>query len=158
METPTVFNQNKVWRLAKTYVLLLCFLPICLYLSCCYYITRQIKDFIGMTTKVEIGSKKETVVINGGKMQKSLMICKWFGQAGYNVVVIESPRYYLCSTRFSKYCTKFYTVTDCRENPEKYKTEIIKICKENNAKIWLPICAPASEKLDSEIAKTLKSE
>lgn len=161
-EAPTVFNQNKVWRLAKTYVLLLAFLPICLCLSWCYYITRQIKDLIATitmrSTKVEIGSKKQTIVINGGKMQKSLMICKWFGQAGYNVVVIESPRYWACSTRFSKYCTKFYTVTDCRESPEKYKTEIIKICKENNAQIWFPICAPASEKLDSEIAKILKTE
>lgn len=132
-EAPTMFNQNKVWRLAKTYVLLLCFLPICLSLSWCYYWARQIKDWIAFftcsSTKVDIGSRKQTIVINGGKMQKSLMICKWFGKAGYNVVVIESPRYYLCSTRFSKYCTKFYTVTDCRENPEKYKAEIIKICK-----------------------------
>ena len=82
-------------------------------------------------------------------------MCKWFGQAGYRVIVIESPRYWACSTRFSKYCTKFYTVTDCRENPEKYKSEIIDICKKENADVWFPVCAPASEQLDSEIADIL---
>lgn len=103
-----------------------------------------------------MGSKNKTVVINGGKMQKSLLCVKWFGQAGYNVIVVETQRYWVSSSRFSKYCTKFYTVSDCRTNPEKYKAEIVKICKDHNAEYFIPVCAPASEKLDAEIAKMVK--
>jgi len=34
--------------------------------------------------------------------------------------------------------------------------DLVRICKENNAKIFIPACAPATEKLDSIVGQELE--
>ena len=53
---------------------------------------------------------------------------------------------------------KFYTVTCPRQDPKSYKMEIAKILEAERVDIFIPVCSPASEYWDSEIATLAKAK
>ena len=86
------------------------------------------------------------------------MFVRWFGRAGYKVILIETEMFWCSGAKFSKYVDKFYTVSDAIKYPKQYKTDILNICKRHNVDWFIPVCAPATEQLDSEIATELKKQ
>lgn len=88
-------------------------------------------------------------------MYKSTLLVKWLGAAGYDIILVETEKFWCSGSRFSKYVTKFCTVPDAITKPKEYVQELVRICKENDAKIFIPVCAPATEKLDSEVGSQL---
>jgi carbamoylphosphate synthase large subunit len=88
-------------------------------------------------------------------MSKACMFVRWFGRAGYKVILIETEKFWCSGTRFSKYVHKFYTVSDAIKFPKQYKQDILEICKRHNIDMFIPVCAPATEQLDSEITTEL---
>lgn len=90
-------------------------------------------------------------------MSKSLYMVRWFGEAGHKVILCETPRYWCSGARFSKYVTNFYTVTDFKEDQEKYIDDMMKIIKKHNVDMYIPVCSPASEAIEAEIATKIKS-
>lgn len=86
-------------------------------------------------------------------MYKSTLFVKWLGKAGYDIVLVETEKFWCSGSRFSKYVKKFYTIADALTKPEKYVEDLVAICKDNNAKMFIPACAPATEKLDSIVGQ-----
>jgi len=70
---------------------------------------------------------------------------------------VETEKFWCSGSRFSKYVTKFCTISDALTKPEQYVNDLVKICKDNNANFFIPVCAPATEKLDSIVGQQVKS-
>lgn len=116
------------------------YIPICLIATLKYYLLSN------DTTQPK---KNITIVITGAKMYKSTLFVKWLGKAGYDIILVETEKFWCSGSKFSKYVKKFYTVADALSQPEQYVNDLLRICKENNAKMFIPACAPATEQLDS---------
>jgi len=101
--------------------------------------------------------KKKTIVITGAKMYKSTLLVKWFGKAGYDIVLVETEKFWCSGSRFSKYVKKFCTVPDALITPNQYVKELVKVCKNNNAVMFIPVCAPATEMLDAIVGQQVES-
>lgn len=146
------FEENRTFRAVKTLLLLsllaFVYIPICLVAKLNHYLLCKGK---------RVKKNGITVVVTGAKMYKSTMIVKWLGQAGYDVVLVETEKFWCSGSRFSKYVSKFCTVSDAKKHPKKYVEELYKICMDHNAKVFLPACAPATEELDSIVGSKLKS-
>lgn len=146
-----VFEDNRRYRAFKTlfylFILALMFVPICIWTKLKYYLLCKSKSRQRKNVKI---------VITGAKMYKSTLMVKWLGAAGYDIILVETEKFWCSGSRFSKYVSKFCTVPDALTKPKDYVKELIKICKENDAKIFIPACAPATEQLDSEVGSELK--
>jgi len=147
-----VFEDHRKCRIVKTlaylFMLAVIYVPI--------FFVLFVKH--NLSCKAQTISKKNiTIVITGAKMYKSTLFVKWLGKAGYDIVLVETEKFWCSGSRFSKYVTKFCTISDALTKPEQYVKDLVKICKDNNAKIFIPVCAPATEKLDSIVGQKVES-
>ena len=146
-----VFEDNRRYRAVKTliylYILALMFVPICIWTKLKYYLFCRSKPRQKNNVKI---------VITGAKMYKSTLLVKWLGEAGYDIILLETEKFWCSGSRFSKYVSKFYTIPDAITKPKEYVKELVKICKENDAKIFIPACAPATEQLDAVVGNQLE--
>ena len=146
------FEEYRSFRALKTLLILsllaFVYVPICFVAKLSHYMRCKSK---------EVKKNGITVVVTGAKMYKSTMIVKWLGRAGYDVVLVETEKFWCSGSRFSKHVSKFYTVPDAKRHPEKYVQELYKICMDHKAKVFLPACAPATEELDSIVGSKLRS-
>lgn len=146
-----VFENNRRYRVVKTLFYL--FILACIYLPIC--ILAKLKHVLLCRGK-SVPKKNITIVITGAKMYKSTLFVKWLGRAGYDIILVETEKFWCSGSRFSKYVKKFYTVSDAKTMPKQYVKDLVKICKDHNAKMFIPACAPATEKLDSIVGEQLK--
>lgn len=102
-----VFEDNRRWRIFKTlfflFILAWVYIPICIFVKIRYYLNGGGK---------EAPKKNITIVITGAKMYKSTLFVKWLGKAGYDIVLVETTKFWCSGSRFSKYVTKFETIAD----------------------------------------------
>lgn len=147
-----VFEDNRRYRVAKTLVYL--FLLACIYLPICIF--TMLKNILLCRGK-STPKKNMTIVITGAKMYKSTMFVKWLGRAGYDIVLVETEKFWCSGSRFSKYVKKFYTMSCALKQPEQYVKDLVKICKDNKAHMFIPVCAPATEKLDAIVGEQLQA-
>jgi len=146
------FEDNIRYRAFKTILQLI--ILACIYIPIC--IITKLRYLILSRDKAP-PRKNITIVITGAKMYKSAMFVKWMGKAGYDIILVETEKFWCSGSRFSKYVKKFVTVADALQNPDKYVEDMVSICLKNDAKIFIPVCAPATEKLDSEVGQRLKA-
>ena len=110
-----IFEEKRLYRAACTltslFILAIIYVPICLIAKLKHYLLCQ-------GTRVE--KKNVTIVITGAKMYKSTLFVKWLGKAGYDIVLVETEKFWCSGSRFSKYVKKFYTVADALTKPEQY--------------------------------------
>jgi len=106
------FEENRTFRAVKTLLILsilaFFYMPICLMAKLRYYLLCKGK---------RVKKNGITVVVTGAKMYKSTMFVKWLGQAGYDVILVETEKFWCSGSRFSKYVTKFLTVSDAKNYP-----------------------------------------
>jgi len=107
-----VFEDNRRYRAIKTliylYFLALVFIPICIWTKIRYYLLCRSKSR---------QKKNVRIVITGAKMYKSTLLVKWLGAAGYDIILVETEKFWCSGSRFSKYVTKFYTIPDAIKKP-----------------------------------------
>jgi len=101
-------------------------------------------------------NSKVSVLITGGKMTKSLLFARWFWKCGYRVVLVETPRYWICGTRFSRAVSCFYTVTPPKIDQEAYIKELERIVEKECINYFVPISAAADAVYDSIAKKKLE--
>mgnify|MGYP001434307104 CR=1 FL=1 len=122
------FEENRTFRAVKTLLLLsilaFLYIPVCILAKLRYYLLCKGK---------RVKKNGITVVVTGAKMYKSTMFVKWLGRAGYDVILVETEKFWCSGSRFSKYVTKFLTVSDAKKYPKKYVDELYKICMDHNA-------------------------
>jgi len=144
------FEDYRRYRAIKT-ILQLTILA-CIYVPIC--ILAKLRYLI-LSRKEASPKKNITVVITGAKMYKSTLFVKWMGKAGYDIILVETEKFWCSGSRFSKYVNKFCTVADALKNADQYVEDLVSICLKNDAKIFIPVCAPATEKLDSIVGNRL---
>lgn len=145
-----LFEDYRRYRAIKTImtlmILAVLYIPVLLLAKLRYY----------LSCKRSASYKKNiTIVITGAKMYKSTMLVRWFGKAGYNIILVETEKFWCSGSRFSKYVNKFYTVSCAMSKPDQYVSDIIDICKKHKCDWFIPACAPATEVLDAVIGKKL---
>ena len=151
-----LYEHRRHWRAIKTIMQLLIMLPFVLLLA----LWAVLKYLVGLQKQVanEKASKKLTILISGAKMSKSLYFVRWLGQAGHKIILIETPKYWCAGTRYSKYVDKFYTVSDLKGDGGKaYRRDIMEIAKRHEIDWFIPVCSPASEVVDSQVADDLRA-
>ena len=93
-----LLNANKQWRIYKTLFTLVLTLPFVLIVML-YTIIYELIYPRPKCTKIE--GPQKTILITGGKMLKSSLFARWFGEAGYRVILVETHKYWCCGSRFS---------------------------------------------------------
>ena len=96
-------------------------------------------------------SKK--VLITGGKMTKALQLARLFNQAGHEVTLVETDKYWLSGHRFSFAVKNFYTVPAPEKDTPGYCQGLLDIVKRENIDLVIPVSSPVASYYDS-VAKT----
>jgi len=96
------------------------------------------------------------VMVTGGKMAKSLHFARWFWKAGYKVVMVETDKYWLVGSRWSRAVTRFETIPCPRTDPEGYVNGLIQVAQKHNADFFVPVSSPAAAVSDAAAKSKLE--
>ena len=153
----SLYEAARTWRAIKTIMQLLLMLPVVLVII----IVSVILNMLGYAKRVknERDGDKKVVLVSGAKMAKSLYLIRWLGEAGHEVILFETRKYWCSGSRFSRHVKAFYTVSDPSDDEgKKYRTEILEIAERHRIDWFIPCCSPASENIDSFVADDLRSK
>ncbi|MGK7957594.1 MAG: ATP-grasp enzyme, partial [Crocosphaera sp.] len=81
-------------------------------------------------------------------------LARCFYNAGHEVIVVETNKYWLSGSRFSKAVKGFYTVLAPEKDPAGYYQGLLNIVQKENIDIFIPISSPVASYYDS-VAGTL---
>ena len=96
------------------------------------------------------------ILITGGKMTKALQLARSFHRDGHEVYLVETHKYWLSGHRFSHAVKGFFTVPVPEQEPEAYCQALLKIVKDNNIDVFIPVSSPIASYYDSLAKKTLE--
>ncbi len=89
------------------------------------------------------------ILITGGKMTKALQLSRSFQQAGHQVILVETQKYWLSGHRFSRAVSKFYTVPVPEKEPDNYTQKLLDIVKKEKIDVFIPVSSPVASYYDS---------
>ena len=98
----------------------------------------------------------KNILITGGKMTKALQLARSFHQAGHQVFLVETHKYWLSGHRFSHAVKRFYTVPAPEKDANGYSQELLKIVQKERIDVFIPVSSPVASYYDS-VAGTLLS-
>ncbi len=98
----------------------------------------------------------KNILITGGKMTKALQLARSFHQAGHQVFLVETHKYWLSGHRFSHAVKRFYTVPAPEKDANGYSQELLKIVRQEKIDVFIPVSSPVASYYDS-LAGTLLS-
>ncbi len=102
----------------------------------------------------KVAKHPKKVLITGGKMTKALQLARCFYQAGHEVSLVETHKYWLSGHRFSNAVKGFYTVDAPEKDPAGYYQGLLNIVQKENIDIFIPVSSPVASYYDS-VAGTL---
>ncbi|MBP2832036.1 hypothetical protein J8281_07515 [Aquimarina sp. U1-2] len=89
-------------------------------------------------------TSKSTVLLTGGKMTKCLQLARLFYSNGFKVVVVETPLYKYCGTRYSSSVSDFEIIPEIHSDGEDYQNELARVAQKYNADLFVPVSSPKS--------------
>ncbi|MEL4895709.1 ATP-grasp domain-containing protein [Crocosphaera sp. Alani8] len=134
--------------------LLLIVFPINLSIVLVSLIVSSIMELFG-GKKVNQNPKK--VLLTGGKMTKSLQLARSFYNAGHEVILVETDKYWLSGHRFSKAVKGFYTVPAPEKDQAGYYQGLLNIVQKENIDVFIPVSSPVASYYDSVAGNLLAS-
>ena len=99
----------------------------------------------------------KNILITGGKMTKALQLARSFHQAGHNVFLVETHKYWLSGHRFSNAVKGFYTVPAPEKDANGYSQALLKIVQTEKIDAFIPVSSPVASYYDA-VAGTVLSE
>ncbi len=102
----------------------------------------------------KVAKNPKKVLLTGGKMTKSLQLARCFYNAGHEVILVETDKYWLSGHRFSKAVKGFYTVPAPEKDQAGYYQGLLNIVQKENIDIFIPVSSPVASYYDS-VAGTL---
>ena len=96
---------------------------------------------------------RRTVLLNGGKMTKSLQLARSFHLAGHRVILVESAKYRLTGHRFSRAVDQFYCVPE--PTAPGYASALLHIVQYENVDVFVPVSSPAGSVPDAWLGTLL---
>lgn len=155
-------------RAALQIVLMLSLLPITL----TYILIETVRCYFRPVSEVSMDNPqghtdtiKHIVVLTGGKMSKTLHLCRCLRQYAdttpsvqVKIIVLEQRKFRWNATRASQAVDIFLPITSPRESPSAYMTDIINACKDYKATHFLPVAAPVEAVYDAQLKTVLERE
>ncbi|MGK7886177.1 MAG: ATP-grasp enzyme [Crocosphaera sp.] len=108
-------------------------------------------------SKRKVIKNPKKVLLTGGKMTKSLQLARCFYNAGHEVILVETDKYWLSGHRFSRAVKGFYTVPAPEKDQEGYCQGLLNIVQKENIDIFIPVSSPVASYYDS-VAGNLLAE
>jgi predicted ATP-grasp superfamily ATP-dependent carboligase len=137
-------------KTVSTLLLLLIALPFNLLLVSLALVGKVLTIPFSKSISTENGKK---VLITGGKMTKALQLARLFNEAGHEVTLVETDKYWLSGHRFSFAVKNFYTVPAPEKDTPGYCQGLLDIVKRENIDLVIPVSSPVASYYDS-VAKT----
>ncbi len=100
-------------------------------------------------SKRKVIKNPKKVLLTGGKMTKSLQLARCFYNAGHEVILVETDKYWLSGHRFSRAVKGFYTVPAPEKDQEGYCQGLLNIVQKENIDIFIPVSSPVASYYDS---------
>lgn len=104
-------------------------------------------------TLAEVDKKK--VLITGAKMTKALQMARSFYRDGHDVYLVETHKYWLSGHRFSRAVRGFFTVPAPEKDSDGYCQGLLKIVRDHDIDVFIPVSSPIASYYDSLAKKTL---
>lgn len=82
-------------------------------------------------------------------MTKCLQLARMFHSIGDRVIVLETPLYKYCGTRFSNAIDKFLLIPIIEEEGEAYQKALVNIAKEEKVDLFVPVASPKAALIDA---------
>jgi hypothetical protein len=89
-------------------------------------------------------SSGRNVLLNGGKMTKSLKLARLFKANGDRIIMAETPPYQFCGARFSNAVDDFYLIPKIAGDGAEFKQALAGISIAKNADLFVPVSSPKS--------------
>ncbi|PRP76264.1 putative ATP-grasp enzyme [Planoprotostelium fungivorum] len=126
----------------------LLFLPLSTFLlvSC-----LVIRHFQKQPQPIPNGQRK-TVLVNSGRMTKSLVLLRKFKEAGHRVILVEEHSYWFCANRWSNSVDAFYRIGNPLVDLNKYTEDLIKVIKAEGVDYFI-LVSHAGSTIEDGIAK-----
>lgn len=138
-------------RALLSVVLLTLFIPF----SLLYCVVAWIVS-IGQSQRRPVTDDSPVVLLTGGKMAKSLHFARWFWKAGYKVVMVETDKYWLVGSRWSRAVTAFETIPCPRSDAQGYVEGLVRVANKYQADYFVPVASPAAAVSDSAAKEHLE--
>ncbi|MDJ0662699.1 MAG: ATP-grasp enzyme [Crocosphaera sp.] len=106
-------------------------------------------------SKRKVIKHPKKVLITGGKMTKALQLARCFYNAGHEVILVETDKYWLSASRFSKAVQGFYTVPAPEKDQAGYYQGLLNIVQKENIDIFIPVSSPVASYYDSVVGTLL---
>ena len=87
----------------------------------------------------KVAKNPKKVLLTGAKMTKCFQLASSFLNAGHEVILVETDKYWLSGHRFSKAVKVFYTVPAPDKAPEGYCQGLLNIVQKENIDIFIPV-------------------
>lgn len=134
-------------------ILLICFPISVLFVGVQYLRAILLRNWTPLLMTSPVNGHSQTVLVTGGKMSKSLQFARWLWRAGYKVILVETPRYRGCASRFSRAVHAFECIPCPRSDPEGYVLGLVTAARKHGASFFVPVASPAAAVPDAA-AKT----
>ena len=100
-------------------------------------------------SKKRVAENPKKVLLTGGKMTKALQLARCFYNAGHEVILVETDKYWLSGHRFSKSVKEFYTIPAPEKDQAGYYQGLLNIVQKENIDIFIPVSSPVASYYDS---------
>ena len=85
-----------------------------------------------------------TVMLTGGKMTKCLQLARMFKANGDRVIVVETPLYKFCGTRFSNVVDQFKSIPDITGKGTDFCKALTQLAAREKVDLFVPVSSPKS--------------
>ncbi|CCQ65838.1 ATP-grasp domain-containing protein [Crocosphaera watsonii WH 8501] len=97
----------------------------------------------------KVAKNPKKVLLTGAKMTKCLQLARCFYNAGHEVILVETDKYWLSGSRFSRAVKAFYTVPAPEKDQAGYCQGLLNIVQKENIDIFIPVSSPVASYYDS---------
>jgi len=148
-------------RLWSSWVLLCAVLsfPIVLLVALVLYVfnlgRRAIETASGAEDVPKPRGDEKTAIVSGGKMTKALVVARHLKAQGWRVVMLETHKYWMVASRFSKSVDRFVTVPVPEQQPEAYYEALMQLAIDEDASLFVPVSSPVASVYDARASEYL---
>ena len=105
--------------------------------------------------RVKKPSYKDTILLTGGKMTKSLQLARLLSKAGYRIILTEEKKYRSSGHAWSNCIDAFYLLPSVSEDYLEYEKTLVSIVEKENVSLMIPVASPVSVYRDAELKKNI---
>jgi hypothetical protein len=150
------FDTDTQSQLRSIFVILILFVsfPTALFFAIISILWHYLFNFDFTITNQKIpNNPAKTVIITGGKATKAYVVARHLKQQNCRVIMVETHKYWMVASRFSKHVDRFATVPIPEQDALGYYTAIKLLAEEEKADLFIPVSSPVASVYDSEVEK-----